>query len=116
MVISDSAINAHEYEGLVMRGCVVLLAEAKPLDAGAEFRCHVIGWYSKKHDHVVRSTYAAELHSLLDAINQGIVIAYCLTEVMKGSMTALELATRFYTGNLAIKVGSIVDAKQSSIV
>ena len=38
---------------------------------GMVFNCHVLDWYSKKHSRVVRSTYAAELLSVLDATNQG---------------------------------------------
>ena len=70
-VISDPAFKALDYQGLVMRGCVVVLREAGQLKKGTRCKVQVLDWYSKKHTHVVRSTYAAELHSLLDAVRPG---------------------------------------------
>ena len=69
VAISDSAFKAEEYKGLVMRGCVILLAEVHGGDASythdlgwkskSTVRCQVLDWYARKHSRVVRSTYAA---------------------------------------------------------
>ena len=40
---------------------------------------------------MVRSTYAAELHTLLDAANQALVLRYCFVEILTGSTTAVQL-------------------------
>ena len=101
--LSDSAFKAQEFEGLVMRGCVIFLASAtpagnskdgtdshccKPWSTGTTVNVQLLDWYSKKHTRVVRSTYAAELLSLLDAVNQGHVLKLCLHEVICGAQTA----------------------------
>eukprot|EP00969_Alexandrium_andersonii_P121657 5378615-Alexandrium_andersonii.AAC.1 len=69
MAVSDSAFEALEFEGLAMRGYVAMLVEAdlKLPSAGGALRGVVLDWYSRKQAHVVRSTFAAELHTLLDA-------------------------------------------------
>ena len=73
MTLSDSAFKAQDYQGLVMRGCVVVLAELGAgntdtsdvsLWSGQNVQCQVLDWYARKHSRVVRSTYAAELLSL----------------------------------------------------
>ena len=42
----------------------------------------------QKHIHVVRSNYAAELHMLVNEVNQALTGNYCLTEVMNGVQSA----------------------------
>lgn len=56
-----------------------------------DIKCHVLDWYSKKHSRVVRSTYAAELLSLLDAANQGQLLQTCLHEIVRGAIPAIKL-------------------------
>ena len=72
-VVSDSAFHAMEFEGLAIRGCVIMLLEAKDdvLQTGATYRIVMLDWYSRKQNNVVRSTYAAELMALLDALGRG---------------------------------------------
>ena len=110
-VVSDSAFKAQDYEGLVMRGFVVILREQGDLMTGSSCACHLLDWSSRKHGHVVRSTYAAELHSLLDALNQAFIIAYSLTELMWGPQPALALVELFRTGSLAVSVEGCLDAR-----
>ena len=75
IALSDSAFKAQDYDGLVMRGCVIMLAEAAvdgdashgsacrvshtPWSTGMTIRLHLLDWYSRKHTRVVRSTFAA---------------------------------------------------------
>ena len=67
IALSDSAFKAQDYDGLVVRGCVIVLAEAavdkddshKPWTTGTTVRLHLLDWYSRKHTRVVRSTFAA---------------------------------------------------------
>ena len=51
----------------------------------------MLDWYSRKHSRVVRSTYAAELSSRLDATNQGTLIQTCFQEILRGTRTAREM-------------------------
>ena len=53
-----------------------------------DVNCHVLEWYSKQHSRVVRSSYAAELLSVLDATNQGRLLQLCLEEVLRGARSA----------------------------
>ena len=75
IALSDSAFKAQDYDGLVMRGCVIMLAEAvtdedcstgkpfaqshKPWATGMTVRVHLLDWYSRKHTRVARSRFAA---------------------------------------------------------
>ena len=121
--LSDSAFKAQEFEGLVMRGCVIFLASAtpagnskdgtdshccKPWSTGTTVNVQLLDWYSKKHTRVVRSTYAAELLSLLDAVNQGHVLKLCLHEVISGAKTATQLLNK---QQFAIPLDAGVDAR-----
>ena len=95
--MSDSAFKAQDYQGLVMRGCIIVLAELGSvrnsssqdvsLQPGQDVRCQVLDWYARKHSRVVRSTYAAELLSLLDAVGQGNMVTTALDEIHSGVET-----------------------------
>ncbi len=61
-------------------------------------QCQVLGWYLRKHSRVVRSTYAAELLSVLDAVGQGQTLAACFDEVACGAMTAAQQLQRRIIG------------------
>ena len=61
MTLSDSAFKAQDYQGLVMRGCIILLAEVGPgtpqgvaLAPDQTVRCQVLDWYSRTHSRVVK--------------------------------------------------------------
>jgi len=118
--LSDSAFKAQDYQGLVMRVCIVLSAEACQPPSGVstpalvpsqEVKVQVIEWYSRKHSRVVRSTYAAELLSLLDAVGQGNLIATAIDEVQCGAATARQLLDRHAGCRRAVQHDAAVDAK-----
>ena len=122
VALSDSAFKALDYEGLVMRGCVIVLAEAVPegdvgsdahrhgpWSTGTTVRLHLLDWYSRKHTRVVRSTFAAELLSLLDAVNQGNVIRIALNELHSGAKTAQQLLAQRPEQSILMDAG--VDAR-----
>ena len=103
-----------------MRGGIVLLAEVgkkqsggtpPALVSGQEAMCQVTDWYSRKHSSVVRSTYAAELLSLLDAFGKGNLIATAIGEVQCGAATARQLLDRHAECRRLIQHDAAVDAK-----
>ena len=71
----------------------------------------MLDWYARKHSRVVRSTYAAELLSLIDAVGQGNSIASCLDEVIVGAHSALELLKRHQKGLRLVPHDAGIDAK-----
>ena len=122
VTLSDSAFKAQDYQGLVMRGCVIILAElggqqnadtsvVKLLKPGQNVNCQVLDWYARKHSRVVRSTYAAELLSLLDAAGQGNLITTAMDEIWSGATSAAKLLERHSQGRRCIEHDAIVDAK-----
>ena len=86
-------------------------ASAPALVPGQGVKCQVLDWYSRKHSRVVRSTYAAELLSLLDAVGQGNLIATAMDEVQCGAATARQLLERHCSASRAIEHDAAVDAK-----
>ena len=60
---------------------------------------------------MVRSTYAAELLSLLDAVGQGNLIATDIDEVQSGATTARQLLDRHLECQRSIQHDAAVDAK-----
>ena len=59
----------------------------------------------------MRSTYAAELLSLLDAVGQGNLVATALDEIHSGAETAVGMLKRHAQRQRAIEHGACVDAK-----
>ena len=76
-----------------------------------DVRCQVLDWYARKHSRVVRSTYAAELLSLLDAVGQGNMVATAMDEIHSGVETATQLLARHAGRQRSIEHDACVDAK-----
>ena len=74
-------------------------------------RYQVLDWYARKHSRVVRSTYAAELLSLLDAIGQGNLVATAIEEIQAGAMTARQLLARHSSCRRLIEHDAGIDAR-----
>ena len=58
-VVADSAFSAKEYEGLAMRGHLIMLYEPTPRVPvpGVDWKCVVLGFVSKKQTRIMRSTF-----------------------------------------------------------
>ena len=78
---------------------------------GPHGQVHVLDWYSRRQTHVCRSTFAAELHGVLDAVNTGMLIQMVLTEVIMGCMSAEQLERRQRNGELQPPLEAVIDAK-----
>ena len=120
VTLSDSAFKAQDYQGLTMRGCVIVLAELGAgntdtsdvsLRPNQHVKCQVLDWYARKHSRVVRSTYEAELLSLLDAVGQGNMVATALDEIHSGVENATQLLARHHGRQRSIGHDACVDAK-----
>ena len=58
-----------------------------------------------------RSTFAAELHSCLDAVGTACVINSALTEILSGVRTAAQLVHLQDTGSHSLRIDVAIDAK-----
>eukprot|EP00973_Karenia_brevis_P094275 12421634-Karenia_brevis.AAC.1 len=111
-VVSDGAFKAMEFEGLAVRGCLLLLVYGdRELPHQRAWQWVFLDWYSKEHNHVVRSTFAAELHALIDAVGQGTLLDFVLTELLSKPRTARDLAKMQDSGDLLLEMDAFVDAK-----
>ena len=66
---------------------------------------------SKKQSKVCRSTFAAELHSCLDAVGSACVINAALTEILTGVRTASQLSELQDSGGHSLEMDVAIDAK-----
>jgi len=111
-VVADSAFKAQETDGLAMRGCALMLIEDRePIATASTNKCVLIDWYARKQSRVVRSTFAAELYSLLDAFGHALVIDMLMTELRSGPLSAAELAKMQDLGRYALPIDVYIDAK-----
>jgi len=108
-VISDSAFRKEDAAGLAMRGFIVGFS---PLDSeGPGGYLHLIEWGSKKQKRVCRSTYAAELNSLVDSYEVGKVITAAATELVTPSLRPSIIIRLEETGAFVWTIECIIDAK-----
>ena len=78
---------------------------------GRTFQCIPLDWYERKHTHVVRSIFVAELHALLNALGQGTLLNLTLTEIQRPGLTAGQLARIQDQGELHAPMDGFLDAK-----
>jgi len=88
-----------------------MISATAPLPTDSAWECVCLDWYARKHTHVVRSTFAAELYALLDAVGQGISLNMTVTEIFQGALTVQELAQKQETGGLYPQLDAFIDAK-----
>ena len=110
VAVSDSSFSAGDTEGLVMRGCLVMLVsgDGHRTPGGS---CQILDWFARKQPHVCRSTFAAELHASLDAANQSVLIQALLTELKLGTKSASTLCELQDAGRLEPPLHVCIDAK-----
>ena len=112
VVVSDSAFKAEEYAGLAMRGCIIMMVSASvDLPTTQAWSCVVLDWFARKHTHVVRSTFAAELHALLDAVGQAMLINLVITEMFGPGDSPHHLAKLQDNGKLWPALEAFIDAR-----
>ena len=80
LVIADSAFRKEDASGLSMKGSVVGLSEKHVSSPGG--RIHMIEWFSRRQRRVTRSTFSAELHSMIDGLETAKVILQAILEIM----------------------------------
>jgi hypothetical protein len=110
--ISDAAYKKETEDGYSLRGAVFTISEGKLSEAtlGGNPRAHVIDWVCKSQRHVSRSTFASELLSAGDTVDQAIVISQMLYELRHGILEA-QKARELRTRGGFIPIALYIDAK-----
>ena len=111
VAVTDSAFSAGDTEGLVMRGCLLLLVEMANPSTSPVGRVQLLDWFARKQPHVCRSTFAAELHAALDGLNQAMLVQTTLHEVQHGVMSADALLRARESGEMTPRLELAIDAK-----
>ena len=106
--ISDSAFKREDSEGLAMRGAFICIVQNNWDHPGGQL--HVIEHYSRKQKRVVRSTFAAELHALVDSIEYGKLLMYGMCELYYGPQNPEHLVQIEELARWPIPLEAVVDA------
>ena len=109
--ISDSAFQTKEPDCLALRGGIVALLETGADQQAPGGALHVLEFYSRKQKRVTRSTFGAELHSLSECAELGMLLAGCIHEVRHGACPAGKLAQLESTGSFGVFVHAFLDAE-----
>ena len=113
-IVSDAAFKKEPGDGYSLRGALYLRTQTLSEDDSEAFvrqaPAHVIEWACKSQRHVTRSTFAAELLSAGDAVDQGILVSHMLQEIETGPMSAEEARACRDSGGF-VKTGLHVEAK-----
>jgi hypothetical protein len=112
--ISDAAFKKETEKGHCLRGVLYLRAPGNTMDAYLRWQVtiviHVLDWVCKNQRHVTRSTFASELLSAGDAVDQGLLLAQLLQEIVHGPMSATEARGQRLNGTLKIPQVLYIDA------
>jgi hypothetical protein len=109
--ISDSAFQTKEPDCLALRGGIIALLETGDDQREPGGALHVLEFFSRKQKRVTRSTFGAELHSLSECSEMGMLIAGCVHEVTHGACPASQLAQLESTGSFGVVIYIFLDAE-----
>ena len=112
---SDAAFRAQEEESsaLAVRGLAVALAtENEFMPASIDSAATLLDFLVRRLRRVVRSTFAAELNALIDAVESMIMVQLAMYQIENGTEdTAEELMHRLEAGQLTPPIEMCIDAK-----
>jgi len=103
-MIGDSAFRAADPDCLALRGLIA------GVGSDQDDCLNVLDFWSRKQTRVCRSTFAAELHNLSEAAEEGMLLAGFLQEVYYGPKTAAQLTALLESCSLQVQVWLFVDA------
>ena len=113
-IISDAAFKKETEKGHCLRGALYLRAPGDTTESFVttqkETVVHVLDWTCKNQRHVTRSTFAAELLSGGDTVDQGLLLSQLLTEITHGPMSATEARNQRLSGGYKIPQVLYLDA------
>ena len=113
-IISDAAFKKETEKGHCLRGALYLRVPGNTTESfvatQSNTTVHVLDWQCKNQRHVTRSTFAAELLSGGDAVDQGMLLSQLMHELASGPITATEARELRLTGGYKIPQILYVDA------
>ena len=110
VAVSDSAYKSDGVDCLTMRSGLILLMNKSGIQVGTN-HCQLVDFVAKKQTRVCRSTYIAELFSLLDLLGHALNINLTLTEVLGGRQKLEALEQIHEQGMNALQLMAAIDAK-----
>ena len=110
---ADAAFKAipEESSGLALRGTAILLVgqgSETPASADDSHGCHLLEFTTRRQRRVQRSTFSAELNSLVDSLESILLVQVGLHQAMTGETPEF---TTLESGGLTPRVDMAIDAR-----
>ena len=109
MVISDSAFRSEPDSALAIRGAILGICELREGNVGGKL--HVLEYYSRKQRRVCRSTFAAELNAIADALEIARLINLTVACCHKPFKSYQQLQALEDEGNMPLAVEVVTDCR-----
>ena len=109
LAISDSAFKTEPNSALAMRGAILGICEERPGEVGGT--THVLEFYARKQRRVCRSTFAAELNGIADAVEVSRLINLTVACCYKPFVSPQELQKLEDHGNMPLAIEVCTDCR-----
>jgi hypothetical protein len=109
LVVSDSAFRTEPGSTLAVRGAIIGICEDDTNTPGGIF--HILEFYSRKQRRVCRSTFAAELHAIADAVETARMVLLTITCCHKRYISPQELQKLEDTASLPLAMEVCTDCR-----
>ena len=109
IAVSDSAFRRECTVGLAMRGAVVGITPWQ-IETCAGL-IHILEFWARKQRRVTRSTFSAELNSLIDSVEFAKLLAMILAEIISPQPDALAVRRLEEAGKLPCNIIAVIDAQ-----
>lgn len=108
LAITDSAFKTEPNSALAMRGAIVGIAEDRQTTGGT---MHVLEFYARKQRRVCRSTFAAELNSMADAVEVARLVNMTVACCYRPYVSPLQLQQLEDTNDMPLAIEVCTDCR-----
>jgi hypothetical protein len=109
LALSDAAFRREDRTGLAMKGSIVALCEQHLSHPGGLLQ--IIDFSSRRQRRIVRSTFGAELNSLIDCYETAKLLAITMSELLDATATIPRLREMEESGGFKLPIECVVDCK-----
>ena len=109
LTISDSAFKTEPNSALAMRGAILGIGEERPSENS--YNVHILEYYARKQKRVCRSTFAAELNGIADAVEAARLINFTVACCYKPYTTPAELQRLEDSNQLPLAIEVFTDCR-----